>query len=309
MTLEQANKPTAILWADRIHAMINLRLCIARHYEDTGELDILGITTNDIYYEEIYGYQYIKKADINPQNINYVIALETDDKYTKIRNEIISCGFSDEAIIPIRPMTLDGFTVQKYNRLKISKPSIFSKNCWGSVTYNKLGLQFNSPTINMFFLDNDYIKFLGNPKYYLSLPLDYDSLGYDETQRKSYPIAKCDDILLHFNHYETFSNAEECWRRRVQRINWDNIFVMMYTEDKDIASQFVKLPYEKKICFVSFPTDEKSLLYIDYMPKIPSFKIWQTVINLAGNNLLYYDIFDLLNDGKVTRTTVLRERR
>ncbi|MBD5495847.1 MAG: DUF1919 domain-containing protein, partial [Lachnospiraceae bacterium] len=97
---------------------------------------------------------------------------------------------------------------------------------------------------------------------------------------------------------------EECWKRRSQRINWDNIFVMMYTDNKNTADEFIKLPYEKKICFVSFPTNEKSLLYIDYMSKIPCFEFSQVINRLASNDFLYYDIFDLLNDGMINKTIV-----
>ena len=78
-----------------------------------GELNILGITANDGIYKKIFGFKYIYKSDISTQNVDYVIALETNIKFAVIRKDIISHGFSDEAIIPVQSMIRDGFTVQK----------------------------------------------------------------------------------------------------------------------------------------------------------------------------------------------------
>lgn len=56
-------------------------------------------------------------------------------------------------------------------KLENKKPSIIASNCNGGVIYHDLGLKFYSPTINLFLYPKDYLKFISNLKYYLSLEL------------------------------------------------------------------------------------------------------------------------------------------
>ena len=44
--------------------------------------------------------------------------------------------------------------------------SIISSNCVGGVILHELGLKFNTPTINLFFVPRDYLEFIQNLKYY-----------------------------------------------------------------------------------------------------------------------------------------------
>ncbi len=45
---------------------------------------------------------------------------------------------------------------------------------------------------------------------------------------------------------------ESQWYDRVKRINYDNIFIMMYTENREISEQFSQLPWKKKVRFTPF---------------------------------------------------------
>lgn len=298
------NLPTCVLWCDYITFEQIIRIGFVRYFESIGEFNIVGITCNDGIYKSICGCNYIFKDEIKVSEIDYVIVLELDNEFKKIRYEILSKGFSDNAIIPFKSMTLDGFTLQKYIKLKEDVPSIFASNCWGGITYHNLGLPFISPTINMFFDEKDYLKFLKNPKHYFEMPLTFHSTEYNAEENMNYPVAKCDDILLYFNHYTSLEIAEECWRKRIQRINWDNIFAMMWTDNPDTAAEFSSLSYEKKICFVSFPTEDESLCYIDYLKKIPECRLWQMVLGLARDKFHFYDVFDMLSKGKITKTII-----
>ena len=69
----------------------------------------------------------------------------------------------------------------KYSRYKKCKArrkqllftdfTIISNNCWGGLVYQYFGLPYTSPTVGLFIMDDDYIKFLENLDYYLSQPL------------------------------------------------------------------------------------------------------------------------------------------
>ena len=80
----------------------------------------------------------------------------------------------------------------KIERKKLNNTNftIFSQNCIGSVMYHDLGLQFNSPTINMLFKPKDFIKLLDNLNLYLS-----EKIVFIESDKK-YPVGKLYDIEI-----------------------------------------------------------------------------------------------------------------
>lgn len=47
-----------------------------------------------------------------------------------------------------------------------STPSIISSNCIAGEIYNDLGLRFTSPTINLFFREKDFLKFVLDMRKY-----------------------------------------------------------------------------------------------------------------------------------------------
>lgn len=113
------------------------------------------------------------------------------------------------------------FVKNRYDkkRLKNTSVSILCNNCVGGISH-ELGIQFRSPTVNLWMKPNDYINFLSNPKYYLSIePVQI------ETDR-GYPVGKIDDITLFFQHYKTFDDVIGKWKERTKRIQWDNLAVI-----------------------------------------------------------------------------------
>lgn len=109
--------------------------------------------------------------------------------------------------------------------LKNDNFSIICSNCIGGIIYNRLGKKFMSPTINLWMYQYDYIKFVTNLKYYIGLKLEFIESKYN------YPVAKLDDIKIYFNHYRTNEEANESWEKRKKRINYDNLFLIMYDKD------------------------------------------------------------------------------
>lgn len=60
--------------------------------------------------------------------------------------------------------------VAPFRRIGLKKQfTIFSDNCWGGRLYDKFALQYLSPTIGLAIEESDYIKFLLNLDYYISL--------------------------------------------------------------------------------------------------------------------------------------------
>ena len=148
--------------------------------------------------------------------------------------------------------------------------TIISNNCWGGTVYQSYGLKYNTPTVGMFFLAEDYIKFVYNIKEYLSYELEFIEPKESKHTGKSiesltYPIGKLKDIELHFMHYKTNEEAKEKWERRCKRINWDKMLFKFSNQNlcnKEHIEQFLKLPVKNKICFVNKNYDMEGTIYV-----------------------------------------------
>jgi uncharacterized protein (DUF1919 family) len=129
--------------------------------------------------------------------------------------------------------------------------TLISDDCWGGYVYNRFGLQYNTPFIWLIINPKDYLKLLKNIKYYL---LD-NELVFLRIEEFNFPIAVLGDILIYFKGYKTAEEADEKWRRRLQRMNWDNLFVKMTVKDEVEAAEFGKLKYKNKIAFRNNETE------------------------------------------------------
>lgn len=144
--------------------------------------------------------------------------------------------------------------------------SIISNNCWGGIVYEFFGLKKTSPTCGMYIFAEDYLKFLGNLRYYLSLEMKMidasKSRHFDTIKANgdlSVPVGVLDDIEIVMLHYKNPQVALEKWEKRKNRVNFNNLIVkfsymnectpeMLYQFDRiDFEKQGIKA---KKICFV-----------------------------------------------------------
>ena len=280
-----------LLWGTGIVFQRNIQLI--KFLESQSMISVVAITSNDKIYANLFGYSFIEKKNISVNELNKVIIMATDSTYDAIHKEAIEIGFVENDLIPIKVVGLAGFDIAKYERLKCVTPTIFASNCWGGITYNTLGLKFNSPFINMFIEEEDYIKFLKKPKYYINCQLQYYESRYNKDINIEYPVALCDDIKLFFNHYSSYEDAEKCWERRKERINWDNIFVMHYTTNLEMVDKFVDLEYEKGICFTNkeYKVTDKNVITINYSDDETFYNV---VNRFAKGEITYYSPFDLL---------------
>lgn len=132
--------------------------------------------------------------------------------------------------------------------------TILADNCWGGRVYDKLGLQYLTPTIGLGIEVNDFIKFLKNYDYYFTLkPKPIENEQKKVNDEWGFYDCTLGDIKILFRHYRNSNDAIEKWERRKQRIKKDNIIVKMsyYQKeiDYDLLNEFFNLPF-KKILFV-----------------------------------------------------------
>lgn len=193
---------------------------------------------------------------------------------------------------------------QERRKLKVKDFSIISNNCWAGFAYQQFGLPYNTPTIGMGFVDDDYIKFLENFDYYISLtPVfinpkdakDYPLRKKLHGKEIEYPVAKLDDITIWFTHYKTECEALQKWERRKERINREHLLIkwsQRYNQNPELLHRFLNLPFKNKIAFVepTSPIEDPRVI------KIPEL----TELNIKGGDETEYtlrriDIYNLLN--------------
>lgn len=110
------------------------------------------------------------------------------------------------------------------SRLRNREISIISSNCIGGILSHDLGIQFASPTVNLFFTAGDFVKFASDLRRYTSIIPELDE---EQTKAKGYPVAFLDDIRLYAVHYHDLEELRQAWKRRSDRIHWDNLFLIM----------------------------------------------------------------------------------
>lgn len=142
----------------------------------------------------------------------------------------------------------------KYKRgqLKNTAPTLITSDCFGGIAYHNLGLQFRSPTINLYFSKKDFIVFCND------IPSFFEAeLVEEKDDTVSFPVGILvsgeNKVRLNFMHYKTFEEAKEKWDERKQRVDFSNIHVIQIIDRataEDIAN-FETIPYEKKMLITS----------------------------------------------------------
>ena len=143
--------------------------------------------------------------------------------------------------------------------------TIISNNCFAGIIYKNFGYKYKSPTCGVFFMAEDYIKFIYNLKSYINS--EVVEIKLDESKYVNYlkkikydkPIGKINDIEVFFMHYDTFEEAVEKWNRRKKRIVWNNLIFKFNDQnlcDYEHLKKFNDFNAEKKILFTAKEYDD-----------------------------------------------------
>lgn len=184
---------------------------------------------------------------------------------------------------------------QTYQKRLINQGmSVISANCVGAFILHDLNQPFNSPFVNLYLEPFDFIRYLQDIRFYQSLPLQFIQT------EKNYPIGILGDLKIHFMHYRSEQEAKEKWEARSQRLNFDNLFIIMTDKyrgkgvDYEHLQAFDHLPYPNKVVFTHKPYPEfKSAFYIkgfeneNEVGDLFTFSSW--------NGEKYYDQFDYVS--------------
>ena len=153
-------------------------------------------------------------------------------------------------------------------QLKSHTFTIISNNCWGGTVYESYGLQKQSPTVGLFFMPDDYIRFVTRLNEYLHAELTF--IAPEESRWKAapqvsgdkrfgrYPVGRLtvdgDSIAIFFLHYHSEAEAREKWTRRCARVNRERMIVKFNDQNgcrADHIETFARLPYPHKLFFTA----------------------------------------------------------
>lgn len=156
--------------------------------------------------------------------------------------------------------------------------SIICSNCVGGVISHSLGLQFLSPTVNVFLYPKEYLKLIYHLRHYMNIKEMPEDRA--ESVSTGYYVGILDDIRLYFGHCPNFQSARDKWFERCRRINYDNLYFIMIQRDgckEEDLQKFDAYPSRHKIVFTTRERpDIKSAYYI------PGTTLNGQVIDLVG---------------------------
>lgn len=122
-------------------------------------------------------------------------------------------------------------------------------------------MKYLSPTCGLFFMAEEYIKFIYNFDYYMNID-EINEIKIEESKYKQHLlkiqyngiIGKIDDLEVFFLHYDNIEQATEKWNRRKKRIN--RKFIIFKFNDQNLCEYkhlkaFNEFPANNKICFTA----------------------------------------------------------
>lgn len=132
--------------------------------------------------------------------------------------------------------------------------TLISNNCIAGCLLHDFGMEFRSPTINLYMPFPDYIRFLKDIQCNVKFPLRY--AGFN---KEGAPCSLIGGGRIIFLHYTNFVEAANAWYRRVKRINWNNIYFVLVERDGctyQNLKEFDELPFKHKVALVHRPYDD-----------------------------------------------------
>lgn len=151
---------------------------------------------------------------------------------------------------------------RRNKKIKNKDITILSNNCWAGITYQYLNLRFNSPTIGLYFMAEEYIDFLENLDECITGKIEF--ISYEQSKYKDYLIERQlknmiigklnNKIEVFFLHYKTIEEAKEKWEKRCKRIDKNNMIVKFNDQNNcslELLNRFEKLSFKNKICFTA----------------------------------------------------------
>lgn len=181
--------------------------------------------------------------------------------------------------------------------------TIISNNCWAGLVYQSYGIPYKTPTVGLYFMAEDYIKFVSALHDYLEMSLEfiapsnskYNELLKLDRMTRRHPIGLLGDVEIMFLHYASEVEAKEKWQRRTRKINWDRTLVKFNDQnscvDEHIA-RFDSLDIGPRVCLTA--KEHAGLASVINIPSAEGQAFVQTSQEPFGRSR-HLDVTSLLN--------------
>ena len=251
-----------------------------RERERNGEIRVVGVVDRTLPDgDTIAGWPYVPPAAVPKQEYDYLQILPTEFR-DEIREQYLNMTGSDPRKLLI--FAYPELSIPDYLHIVRSRPSIFTPLCWGGLVCSYLGMECLSPFKNLWLMDEDFLRFLRDPRGYIAedpVP-DHMKEAISRYDRPRYPVLRLGDILLYCNHYDSMETAIADWKRRREKINWENTIAVFPTMRPRMEKEFWRLnTVSRRICFVPYTTKEAPSMTIPPLPGKDGLVEWKTQIN------------------------------
>ena len=250
-----------------------------------GEIRILGRSGAPSAEEERWPWIPLEEFGTQQADYWFLMSRETEKKDRDMLMERL--GLSIEQIIPFAVFSLPDMTLELYESIRKRKITVFSNNCYGGLFSHAFRIENCSPFKNLWLYEHEYLQFLKNPEYYLSLKpkLKKMTLRKSQYDRLVYPVLSLGGLSIFCNHSRNPFKQIKKWNERASRVNPDDLIVVFQTSSRAFEDEFYRLDYPHKYCFTDYRSTHEETIYI---PVEEGKDFANTLMNtVAGDNGIY----------------------
>ena len=123
----------------------------------------------------------------------------------------------------------------------------------------------------------------------------------DKNSGNKYPVLQLLGVKVHCNHAKTVDDALEDWNRRKGKINYENLFFSMITNNVNNAKSFLTATQKyamKRICFLdknNFVEPNDGIYYFDLTEEKSA--LWEIANKCGGPEEYRFNLIKLLLGG------------
>lgn len=288
-----------VLWG--LGREYNSHINIIKLGEYQKKIEVIAVTAKNVpNVKTIDGWKVIPCRQLKSISFDYILLCNIRN-INEIIKEVLQIGIERNRIIPVRVLDIPYFDWDRYIYLIRSRLSILSCNCWGGILCHTLGMECLSPFKNLSVSARDMLHIASNLEDYMQEELIFSRWSVDPNSKQKYPIMYCKNVEIHFNHDTNIDEALIKWNRRRKKINFNNVLVMIYTDEKKIVEDFIQLEGYRKICFVPSEMNKwnrKDIWGMDLL--LEQTMLWQSVNDSVNGNIAL-DILKMLDGEQIYR--------
>lgn len=121
-------------------------------------------------------------------------------------------------------------------------PTVISNDCTDGYIYEALGMMMISPTVNVGFSAEDYIKVCKSPKKYLTKDIEgftWERIYNQKGIPNDAPVGMLGDIKVHFAHDYDLKKISNKWSIMKEGINWNRMVFILQDGHYQVNSRII----------------------------------------------------------------------